>query len=124
LIIEEAARTKEIVQGLLSFAREKKMQAEPTDINEIIEDVLGLLANQSLFYNIKIEKALSPNLPMITADVTQLKQVFLNIILNAAEAMKGKGKLYISTTQDKDNIKIRIEDTGPGIPPEIIDKNF
>jgi two-component system NtrC family sensor kinase len=86
LIIKEAARTKEIVQGLLSFARETKLRPAPTNINEVLEDVLGLVVNQSLFHNIKIKKSFAPNLPTIIADWTQLKQVFLNIILKIGRA--------------------------------------
>jgi len=124
LILSEANRTKEIVQGLLSFARETKLRPGLTNINELLEDVLGLLVNQSLFHNIKIKKSFFQNLPTIFADATQLKQVFLNIILNAAQAMEGKGNLVISTIQEKKQIKVKIQDTGPGIPPEIMGKLF
>jgi two-component system NtrC family sensor kinase len=124
LILSEANRTKEIVQGLLSFARETKLRPGPTNINELLEDVLELLVNQSLFHNIKIKKSFFQNLPTIFADATQLKQVFLNIILNAAQAMEGKGNLVISTIQEKKQIKVKIQDTGPGIPPEIMGKLF
>jgi signal transduction histidine kinase/iron only hydrogenase large subunit-like protein len=124
LIIKEAARTKDIVQGLLSFARETKLRPGPTNINELFEDVLGLLVNQSLFQNIKIKKVFSPAIPTITADWTQLKQVFLNILLNAAEAMEGKGTVTITTIAGKQKIKVKIQDTGPGIPPEIMPRLF
>jgi len=124
LIISEANRAKEIVQGLLSFARETKLRPGPMNINDLLEDVLGLVVNQSLFHNIKIEKSFYEDLPTIVADETKLKQVFLNIILNAAQAMEGNGRLIISTTIDKNYIKIRIQDTGPGIPPEIMGNLF
>jgi signal transduction histidine kinase/NAD-dependent dihydropyrimidine dehydrogenase PreA subunit len=124
LIISEASRTKDIVQGLLSFARETKLRPGPTNINEILEDVLGLIVNQSLFHNIRIRRSFFENLSTIFADATQLKQVFLNIMLNAAQAMEGKGTLTISTTQERKKIKIKIQDTGPGIPPEVMDKLF
>jgi signal transduction histidine kinase len=124
LIIKEAGRTKEIVQGLLSFARETKLSPGPTDMNELLEDVLGLVANQSLFHNIKIKKLFAPGLPTITADWAQLKQVFLNIILNAAEAMEGRGTITITTVSGARRIKVKVQDTGPGIPPEIMGKLF
>ncbi len=124
LIISEASRAKDIVQGLLSFARETKLRESEMYINDLLEDVLALITNQPMFYNIKIEKSFYPDIPAIIADETKLKQVFLNIILNAAQAMEGKGKLTISTTADKKQIKIRIQDTGPGIPPENMDKLF
>ncbi len=124
LIISEAHRSKEIVQGLLSFARETKLRPGPIDFRELIEEVLGLLVNQPLFHNIKISKAYAEGMPTVTADGTQLKQVFLNIMLNAAQAMEGKGKLSVSTQLENDHVKIRIRDTGPGIPPEIMTKLF
>jgi signal transduction histidine kinase len=122
--VSESKRAKEIVQGLLSFARETKLRPGLTNVNELLEDVFGLVANQSLFHNIKIKKLFSSNLPTIIADATQLKQVFLNIILNAAQAMEGRGNLTVTTVQEKKQIKVKIQDTGPGIPPEIMDKLF
>ncbi len=124
LIISEANRAKEIVQGLLSFARETKLRPGPTNINDLLEDVLGLVVNQSLFHNIRIEKRFSDELPTIVADEIKLKQVFLNIILNAAQAMEGNGRLIITTNIEKNYIKIMIHDTGPGIPPEIMGNLF
>ncbi len=124
LIISEANRTKDIVKGLLSFARETKLKPGDTNINDLLEDTLGLLVNQLLFQNIKIKKSFSRDLPTIFADATQLKQVFLNIILNAAQAMEGRGNLTITTWQEKSYIKIKIRDTGPGILPEHVGKLF
>jgi signal transduction histidine kinase/iron only hydrogenase large subunit-like protein len=124
LVISEANRAKEIVQGLLSFAREKKLRASEVNVNDILDEVLGLVVNQSLFHNIKIKKSFDQDLQAIVADETQLKQVFLNIILNAAQAMEGNGKLTISTTSDKKQIRIKITDSGPGIPPEVMGHLF
>ena len=124
LVISEANRAKDIVQGLLSFAREKKLRASEVNVNDILEEVLSLVVNQSLFHNIKIKKSFDQGPQTIVADETQLKQVFLNIILNAAQAMEGNGKLTISTIFDKKQIKIKIADTGPGIPPEVMGKLF
>jgi two-component system, NtrC family, sensor kinase len=124
LIIKEAARTKDIVQGLLSFARETKLRPGPTNINELLEDVLGLLANQPLFHNIKVKTTFSPDTPTINADWTQLKQVFLNLMLNAAQAMEGKGTVTLTTLARKRRIIVKVQDTGPGIPPEIMPRLF
>ncbi|MGB4223072.1 MAG: [Fe-Fe] hydrogenase large subunit C-terminal domain-containing protein [Syntrophorhabdus sp.] len=120
LIISEAGRAKDIVQGLLSFAREKKLKATEIKVSDILEEVLSLVINQPLFRNIKIEKSFDPGLQTIVADEAQLKQVFLNIIMNAAQAMDGGGKLLINVSSGKKHIKIRIQDTGPGIPPEVM----
>jgi len=126
LIIDEASRTKEIVQGLLSFARETKLRPGSTNINDVLEDVLGLVVNQALFQNIKIKKQLDENLPTIFADSTQLKQVFLNMFLNAAQAMSGNGKLNLITSVDDASgmIQVKIQDNGPGIPDSVLAKIF
>ncbi|HOS60534.1 MAG TPA: [Fe-Fe] hydrogenase large subunit C-terminal domain-containing protein, partial [Syntrophorhabdaceae bacterium] len=108
LIIGEANRAKEIVQGLLSFARETKLRQGLMNVSDLLEDVLSLVINQSLFHNIRIEKSFVQDMPIIVADETKLKQVFLNIILNAAQAMEGNGKLTISTIIDKKHIKVKI----------------
>jgi len=126
LIIDEANRTKDIVQGLLSFARERVLRPGQTNINDLLEEILGLIINQSLFHNIKIEKVFEPNLATTYADGTQLKQVFLNIVLNAAQALNGNGIIKIVTEQIIGNghLKIMITDNGPGIPSDIMSKLF
>jgi signal transduction histidine kinase/iron only hydrogenase large subunit-like protein len=124
LIISESSRAKDIVQGLLSFAREKKLKAAEIKVSDILEDVLSLVVNQPLFRSIKIEKSFDPDLQTIVADEAQLKQVFLNIIMNAAQAMEGNGKLTINVSSGKKQIRIKIQDTGPGIPPEVIKHIF
>jgi len=124
LVISETNRAKEIVQGLLSFAREKKLRVYEINVNDILEDVLNLIVNQSLFLNIEIKKFLAPDMQTIVADETQLKQVFLNIILNAAQAMGGNGTLTISTTFDSMQVKVKIADSGPGITPEVMANLF
>jgi signal transduction histidine kinase len=87
---------------------------------------LGLLENQRFFRELQIVKDLDPNLPLVPSDVQQLSQVFMNILLNAAEAMEGKGTLTIRTALDSDGARVRIEisDTGLGIPEEIQSRIF
>jgi signal transduction histidine kinase len=98
----------------------------PHDINEVISRTLFLLENQSLFQNIEIEKKFGNSLPPVQADIQQLNHLFMNIILNAAQAMNGKGKLRIETgkVSGKEQIGIEISDTGPGIPEEVIPHIF
>ena len=125
-IVKEATRCKDIVKGLLDFSRETELKVEPADLSEIIEGVLSLMEKQALFHNIGITKSLSSSLPKVMADKGQIQQVFTNIILNAAEAMDGKGDLAIRTdvSQDKKFIEVEIADTGCGIPEENVRKIF
>jgi len=119
-IIRETTRCKEIVKGLLDFARPKEPQMVPTDIHELLDKCLALMESHALFQNIQIEKSYAPNGPRIIADSGQLQQVFMNIILNAAEAMNGKGILTLRTWLDpvRQEIAVEIVDTGHGIKEE------
>lgn len=119
-IVKETSRCKKIVKGLLEFARPKEPEMSLVNINEIVERSLSIMECQALFQNIKIKKSYVSNLPKIVADSAQLQQVFVNIILNAAEAMDGNGILTISTSLNGDGtfIEIKFSDTGHGIKEE------
>jgi len=125
-IVQEASRCKEIVKSLLEFARQTEPKKEPTDINRAINDGLFFLVNQALFHNIEIIKRLDPNLPYVYGNAGQLKQVFMNIIVNAAEAMHGSGTLTITTSvsPDRNTVLIEFTDTGEGIPEENLTRIF
>ncbi len=125
-ICEEATRCKEIVKGLLEFARQTSYKMEPTDLNRALVQGISLLENQALFHNIGIIKELDPQLPPILANAGQLNQVFMNIILNAAEAMEGRGTFTISTRlgPEKETVIIEFADTGCGIKEEYLSRIF
>ena len=125
-ICDESTRCKEIVKGLLEFARQTSDKTEPTDLNRALVQGISLLENQALFHNIRIVKNLDPNLPPITANTGQLNQVFMNIILNAAEAMDGQGTLSINTRlgPEKDSVIVEFTDTGCGIKEEHLMRIF
>jgi len=125
-ILKDAERCRDTVKELLEFARQTRYFMQPYDINEAISRTMLLVESQSIFQNIKIEKKLSASLPPITADIQQLNHLFMNIILNAAEAMDGKGELKIKSylKGDEDWIGIEISDTGPGIPEDVLSHIF
>lgn len=125
-IVQEAGRCKEIVKSLLEFARQTEPKMEPTDINRAITDGLFFLENQALFHNIRIIKQLDPFLPFVRGNAGQIKQVFMNIIVNAAEAMHGNGTLTITTTPSPDRKMVFVEftDTGEGIAEENLTRIF
>jgi two-component system NtrC family sensor kinase len=125
-IVQEAGRCKEIVKSLLEFARQTEPKMEPTDINRAINDGLFFLVNQALFHNIQIVKRLDSFLPFVQGNASQLNQVFMNIIVNAAEAMHGSGTLTITTSPSPDRKTIFVEftDTGEGIPEENFTRIF
>jgi len=123
--VTEATRCKDIVKGLLDFARQTEPKIEQSDVNKILEQTLDLVKNQVLFQNVKITCNFS-SLPMILIDAGQMQQVFTNIVLNAAEAMEGKGKLTVTTktSSDKEYVEVNFTDTGCGISPEDREKVF
>jgi PAS domain S-box-containing protein len=120
-ILRDAQRCRDIVKELLEFARQTRHFIKPLDMNEAIERTLFLLENQTLFHNIQIEKQLAAPLPLVPADIQQINHILMNIILNAAQAMEGNGRLHISTALNTngDHIQIEIADSGPGIPEAI-----
>jgi signal transduction histidine kinase len=89
-------------------------------INDAVDRSLAIVEGQTIFQNIILDKTYASDLPKIVADESQLQQVFMNIIINAAEAMDGKGKLSLSTSINTDGtqIEIKISDTGHGIKEE------
>jgi two-component system NtrC family sensor kinase len=119
-IVKETTRCKDIVTGLLDFARPKEPQRQPTDIHDLLARCLAFTGQQALFQNIRVEKVYPPSFPRIVADAGQLQQVFMNIIFNAAEAMDGNGTLTLRTSYDaaRDEVAVAISDTGHGIKEE------
>lgn len=125
-ILKDAQRCSNTVKELLEFARQTRQEMRPHNMNEAISRTLFLLENQAIFQNIEIEKILLPSLPAIPGDIQQLNHLFMNIILNAAEAMDGNGKLTVATdlAPGGDRIVIEISDTGPGIPEDVLPHIF
>jgi len=120
-ILKDAERCRDTVKELLEFSRQTRHFVQPHDINKAVSRTLFLLENQTLFHNIEIKKDLS-SIPLVPVDIQQLNHIFMNIILNAAQAMAGKGTLTIKSYRlpDKDWVCIEISDTGPGIPDHIL----
>jgi signal transduction histidine kinase len=124
IIETELKRLNRKLNEFLSFARVKPLELLPNNLNDIIEATLTILASQLERLNISMEKNLNPDLPLVSMDAEQMKQVVLNLMLNGIEAMPAGGRLGISTAVNENMLEIQISDNGPGIPPAIIDKIF
>jgi two-component system NtrC family sensor kinase len=126
VIVDETLRCRNIVKGLLDFARQTKPQKQAVDLNGVLDDVFSLIRNQASFRDIEFELEQDPKLPAVMADKDQMRQVVLNIVLNAAEAMPNGGKIRVSTHLDPktDEVQITISDNGPGIPDDLKNKIF
>jgi len=125
-ILKDAERCRDTVKELLEFARQTRHEMRPLDINRAITRTLFLLENQTLFQNITVIRHLADNIPTVRGDTQQVNHMFMNIILNAAQAMQGRGTLTISTrlSDDGERVVIEISDTGPGIPEDVLPHIF
>ncbi len=125
LILKHALHCKNIVENLLNFARSTKGLHEMVDINEAIREIISIIKHPLEINNIKLETMFASNLPLVRGDKRELQQVFLNLIINAIDAMPKGGKLSITTELDEDqSVKIVFQDTGHGIKREHLDKIF
>ncbi len=127
VINREAKRTANIVKGLLTFARKQGTAKEPVDINSAIQGVLQLRSYEQKVSNIEVNTRLPADLPEVTGNRGQLQQVFINLIINAEQAMleaRGRGTLTVVTEQVGNIVRASVADDGPGISPENMRKLF
>jgi len=118
IVSGEVNRINYIVKQLLEFSKPSDLQLKETGIDSLLDETLDLLNNDFLKHNIKIEKCYSP-LPSIKVDPSQMKQVFLNLLLNAIDSMETGGIITATIKPGKnDNIIIKIKDSGKGIEKE------
>jgi signal transduction histidine kinase len=120
----EAHRLSQLTRGLLSFAREEDGQMVETDTNAVLREVLIFLRYEAQKRSVTITEEFDYQLAGINADANRLKQIFLNIIVNALHAMPDGGHLTVCTTHGENMVKIRIADTGAGIPKSVIKEIF
>lgn len=126
VILQEAQRTRVIVQNLLSFARQMPAQREPVQVNSILQQTLKLRAYDFVNHGIEMTEQYDNELPLTIGDPHQLQQVFLNILNNAYDAIQDvrrPGKIVISTSHRDGKVEISLRDNGPGIsqPERIFD---
>jgi two-component system NtrC family sensor kinase len=128
VIASEARRAARIVGNLLTFARQHKAEKVPADINRVLEETLELRVYELTVRGIQVERDFDTALPETMADVHQLKQVFLNLMTNAEQAMVGRERahhrLTIRSRAAAPVVRVEVEDTGPGVPPESLERIF
>lgn len=121
----EVQRTSAIVTNLLDFTRPKELSRKMVNLNSLVEESINIVRNKLAISNITLEKKMEP-LPDIPADSAQMKQVFINLIINACEAMEGGGRLTITSRHDgtRNTETVAFADTGAGISPEDLPRVF
>ncbi len=128
-INHEAERARKIIQSLLIFARQRKPEKRPIRITEVIERVLDLRAYEQRVNNIEIVRNSAPDVPLIVADEHQLQQVFMNLVINAEQAMMeahGRGRLEVAWEHKREEREVHISfrDDGPGISEQNLPRIF
>jgi two-component system, NtrC family, sensor kinase len=125
-IEKHALACETVVADLLKFSRSTRTQKVCIDVNECLREVISLLAHQFELDKIKLETRLETDLPDIIADADKLKQVFMNLFMNARQAIEGSGVIRVdSRVNPEDNVvRISITDSGCGISSELVDKIF
>jgi two-component system NtrC family sensor kinase len=126
VIVQEAQRTREIVQNLLSFARQTPPEKQPVDVNQVLRRTISLRSYDLNNHGIELHERLDPELPQIIGDAHQLQQVFLNILNNACDAVREtgrRGKIVVATEKVAGSIELRFCDNGTGVsnPERIFD---
>jgi PAS domain S-box-containing protein len=122
-ITRQTFRASEIVNNLLNFSRTSGSEVGEVDVNKVIADTLALLEHQFKVAKVEVENQLSPKVPAIQGNPGRLQQVFLNLFLNAKDAMPGGGKLRIATLNGE-SVSVSVSDTGTGIAPEFIQRIY
>jgi signal transduction histidine kinase len=122
-ITRQTFRASEIVNNLLNFSRTSGTEFADVDINKVITDTLALLEHQFKTSKIEVHSELTPRISSIQGNPGRLQQVFLNLFLNAKDAMPGGGKLHVATSNGE-TVSVRVSDSGSGIAPEHIQRIY
>lgn len=121
----EVQRLSLFTKGLLSFARKEDGPVGEADLNQVLQEVMYFLKYEALKRSIKIVEDFDFRLPPIAADANRLKQIFINLVMNAFQAMEGGGSLLLRTSSSEERFaSVQVADTGSGIPQKTLSRIF
>lgn len=124
LMARAVERIERVVRGLLDFSHRRAYEPCPVDLRSLTEEALSLADHRLENSNINLSMDIVPDLPPILGDRHQLQQIVVNLVLNAVDAMASGGQLQIRVYRGQETAVLEIEDTGPGIDPELVDRIF
>jgi two-component system NtrC family sensor kinase len=124
IIVRQSCQARDIVRSLLSFSRQDAFHREMVNLNQVIEETMMLLRSRMQSHGVNLVEQLAPDLPPLLMDMSRMKQVFLNLITNALQAMPGEGTLTIRTERNENKVVAHIRDTGEGISEENLPRIF
>jgi signal transduction histidine kinase len=124
-IMTQTERASKIVRNLLDFSRAHATEMEPLHIDEVLQKTTKLIANELRIHKIALETQIADSLPVVHGDFQKLQQVFLNLIINAEQAIGEYGRIFIEARiADNDTIRVDVSDTGPGIDQRHLEQIF
>jgi len=126
VIIRESLRCRGIVRDLLDFARQEEPDFRTVDLNRVVHRTIAMVERLPRFRDVQLNQELAAETLAVLADPRQLQQVFLNLIINANDAMKGRGEIILTSgkLEDAESCFVSVQDTGPGISAEAAEKIF
>ena len=122
VIVREAYRCKSIIESLLSFSRKSDGSLGPVDLPRLVGEVLELVRHRARYEEVEILERLPPGLPPLRGDAAGLRQVVLNLTLNALQAVQGPGRVELEARSEGASVVLLVRDTGCGIPPEHLEQ--
>jgi signal transduction histidine kinase len=125
-VVNETSRVGRIVSDLLAFSRRSKPQRSISDLNKIVQATVSLVSHKLKLANVDLMLELAPDLPLVPCDPSQMQQVALNLVMNAAEAthVHGCGRIVVQTHANGERVYLSVDDDGEGIPKENLSKIF
>jgi two-component system, NtrC family, sensor kinase len=123
-IVKQTFRASEIVNNLLNFSRTGAAEFVPVDVNHVLEETLSLVQHPFKTAQVNVIQTLQKDLPPVLGSITRLQQVFLNLLMNARDAMPNGGMVEVRTASQNGSVEIEVADTGIGIPPEVLHRIF
>jgi len=124
LLEREVKRLETILDDFLRFARVQKLKIEPVDLHQVLQEVIDFVGPEARKNNIEVRTFFSNNLPAVPLDAEALRQVLLNLLVNARDAMPEGGELILCTRQDQKSVFVEITDTGEGMSPDAAEHCF
>ncbi len=127
IIEKETKRCRAIIDNLLKFARQEKLEPEPMDVSTVIVDTAAILRHQMSLHRVELRTSAEQGLPPILGSANQLQQVLMNLMLNAEQAIEESGKggvVEVSAVRAGEHVELRVRDDGPGIPAHIVPRVF
>jgi two-component system NtrC family sensor kinase len=123
-IVKQTFRASEIVNNLLNFSRMGAAELSELDLNSVLEETLALIQHPLTASHVTVVKAYQEQLPRVLGSTNRLQQVFLNLLINARDAMPAGGMLEVRTSAHNGSVEVEVTDNGAGIPPEHLHKIF